>query len=1294
MKRFAKLTLVSLILLTGFVLLRGTAPQVATGTWQSGSEMSEARTGAAAVTLDDGRVLVFGGTTSSGGATNAVQVFSDGSWSDLGAVMLDPRSGHSATALADGRILLAGGENSSGPLSSLEIYDPASSSFSSAGTLSGARKSHGAARLPGGSVLMIGGSDGTNALASSEIFDPESGSVSAGPSLSAPRTGLSVTRLLDGKVLIAGGNNGEADLASTLIYNPADGSFSAGADLSAPRSGHSAVLLPNNNSVLISGGSGLASAELYIPWTGSVSATASMASARNGAAGSGSGWDGIALVAGGSGSASSELYGFATVKTDDDDYAPGQTVYITGSGWQPGETVTLVLHEIADFHGDRTLTAVADAFGNIANSEYSPEDHDFGVRFYLTATGAQSQAQTTFTDGQPQVTSVSNPAFSPTSSLGVKDTTDLVARNQGGGSLTNVRIRIRAGTLLSGTLVREFTVTPSPLGANSNANAVTWDGKDTGGFFVAEGTYTARALANSVSENDGPSDKKTIIVDNTVPAAPSTPDLHQGSDSNINNDDITNDNTPRFDGTAETDSTVEVFAGFTSEGTATAGGGTWSIPQANALADGVYSITAKTTDAAGNTSGSSGALSITIDTLAPNTSIDSNPSNPSGSTSASFTFSGTDADSVLTFECKLDAAAFAPCTSPQNYSGLATGSHTFQVRATDRAGNTDASPASFTWSIVTDSTPPVITPNVVGTLGSNGWYTSNVDVSFTVTDPDSTISSQSAACTITTTISTDTTGQTVTCTATSAGGTSSESVTIKRDATAPLISCGAADVSWHANDVSIACTADGSVSGLADAGDASFNLTTSVPANTEDPNASTDSRTVFDNAGNSATAGPISGNMVDKKGPTLSCASPDTAWHATNQSFACTASDGGSGLDVPADASFSLSTNVAAGDETDNAFTGSHEVCDDIGNCDTAGPIGPVKVDRKAPQLTACDSADGFWHPDNVTLYCTYSDGGSGPASQQVDLNTNIADGFETANAAASAGGDQACDAVNNCADSPADIPDNMIDRKDPTITLLSRLPAANGFGWNNSAVTVKWTCTDGGSGPAASPVMDTKSLEGASQTAYGTCTDNVGNSASASLGGINIDLTNPTLNPSVSPNPVVLNGSATASSGAADALSGIDTQSCGAVDTSSVGSHSVNCTATDKAGNTANASANYTVQFGVCVLYDQSKSHKKGSTVPVKLYLCDASGNDVSSLSTVVTATGLTKIDNNASALVEDSGQANSPDNNFRFDLSLGPSGGYIFNLSTKNLSTGTWKLAFTATGDAVTHYVQFDVK
>src|SRR2546426_6298564 len=94
----------------------------------------------------------------------------------------------------------------------------------------------------------------------------------------------------------------------------------------------------------------------------------------------------------------------ASVATDKADYAPGETVTFTGSGWQPGEIVSLLLHEDPTTDADRTLTATADASGNIFNSEFSPEPHDIGVTFYVIASGETSglTAQAKFTDAPPK----------------------------------------------------------------------------------------------------------------------------------------------------------------------------------------------------------------------------------------------------------------------------------------------------------------------------------------------------------------------------------------------------------------------------------------------------------------------------------------------------------------------------------------------------------------------------------------------------------------------------------------------------------------------------------------------------------------------------------------------------------------------------------------------------------------------------------------------------------------------------------------------------------------------------
>src|SRR5207248_9138159 len=102
------------------------------------------------------------------------------------------------------------------------------------------------------------------------------------------------------------------------------------------------------------------------------------------------------------------------------------------------------------------------------------------------------------------------------------------------------------------------------------------------------------------------------------------------------------------------------------------------------------------TGTAGNT-GAAASYTWTVDTVAPTASITSSPSNPSNNASPSFSFSS---EAGASFQCALDGAAFASCSSPKSYSGVADGSHTFQVKATDTAGNTGTA-ASSTWTIDT-----------------------------------------------------------------------------------------------------------------------------------------------------------------------------------------------------------------------------------------------------------------------------------------------------------------------------------------------------------------------------------------------------------------------------------------------------------------------------------------------------------------------------------------------------------------------------------------------------------------
>lgn len=95
----------------------------------------------------------------------------------------------------------------------------------------------------------------------------------------------------------------------------------------------------------------------------------------------------------------------ATLTTDKPGYAPGEIVTITGSGWMPGETVVMILHEDPALDPDHLFTSVADANGVITNSEFSPDAGDVGVDFTVSATGSTSgwTAEAIFSDdGIPQ----------------------------------------------------------------------------------------------------------------------------------------------------------------------------------------------------------------------------------------------------------------------------------------------------------------------------------------------------------------------------------------------------------------------------------------------------------------------------------------------------------------------------------------------------------------------------------------------------------------------------------------------------------------------------------------------------------------------------------------------------------------------------------------------------------------------------------------------------------------------------------------------------------------------------
>jgi len=161
----------------------------------------------------------------------------------------------------------------------------------------------------------------------------------------------------------------------------------------------------------------------------------------------------------------------ATVATDKADYAPGEVVTITGSGWQPGETVTLQLVEspLIDTHGP--YTTVADASGNISDSSFVTDIHDLNIRFYLTAVGSVSQAQTKFTDSKPnKISAVGAQSPNPVSA-GNSATYSVTVSFQGNGDPCNA-------VLSTSGLPAGASASFAPVPGTNPANTITSIGAD------------------------------------------------------------------------------------------------------------------------------------------------------------------------------------------------------------------------------------------------------------------------------------------------------------------------------------------------------------------------------------------------------------------------------------------------------------------------------------------------------------------------------------------------------------------------------------------------------------------------------------------------------------------------------------------------------------------------------------------------------------------------------------------------------------------------------------------------
>lgn len=257
-----------------------------------------------------------------------------------------------------------------------------------------------------------------------------------------------------------------------------------------------------------------------------------------------------------------------------------------------------------------------------------------------------------------------------------------------------------------------------------------------------------------------------------------------------------------------------------------------------------------------NNAGVSSSASVTIkrDATPPVVSTSANVF-ASAVTEAGAFVSYSDASAVDDLSGLVGAVACAPVSG----SLFAIGTTSVTCSVSDAAGNIGA--ASFDVT-VGDTTPPSIVASVSGTPGSNGWFTSPVQIAWTVSDPQSSVTANGCD---PVTLSADTAGVTLTCSASSAGGASSASETVKIDQTGPSISTPGNIT------VTTTSTTGTSVSYSASASDATSGLAAGV------------------------SCAPASGSFFALGATTVTCTASDNAGNATSSSFTVTVSRPGGG---------------------------------------------------------------------------------------------------------------------------------------------------------------------------------------------------------------------------------------------------------------------------------------------------------------------------------------------------------------------------------------------------------------
>jgi beta-glucanase (GH16 family) len=393
-------------------------------------------------------------------------------------------------------------------------------------------------------------------------------------------------------------------------------------------------------------------------------------------------------------------------------FNPSQAFHDYGFLWTPGRIDFTVDGQIVrtvtdpNLKTDATGYIMMNTWSGVSNFGGGPPSQDATsvydwVKFYAGATSIPAD-----NTGSTGGTSTSTP-FSVTIDTAAPSA-PTIAASTSAANLASTRVEVLTGTAEANSTVTVFdgatklgTATAGSNGAWSYTTAA-----------LSTGSHSFTAQAMDVAGNTGVASAAvpvTVLPTSTAPGAPTI--VSFSSDSGVVGDGITNDSTLALAGTAAANSTVKIFDGTAEIGTVTANSsGSWDYIT-SVLNDAKHMLTAKATDASGQTSATSSVLAVTIDTKAPDTPVlvsdsvvNTNHVLLSGTAEANSTLTVYDGTTAVGTATAGTNGAWSVTTS-----ALLAGSKVLTATATDAAGNTSAHSAGAD-AVVPGSAQPL--PNL------------------------------------------------------------------------------------------------------------------------------------------------------------------------------------------------------------------------------------------------------------------------------------------------------------------------------------------------------------------------------------------------------------------------------------------------------------------------------------------------------------------------------------------------------------------------------------------------------